>query len=367
MQQLTYIKAKKLIWEEKPEPKIINNDDALVRPFIVARCDLDAAFLFRNAYKYVALGRLFGQLDKKLGDIVRPNLFKGPFPFGHECVAEIVELGKEVRDFRIGQKVVIPFQISCGVCPICSGGLTSQCEETGSFNMYSGIGKHVTNGGTMSEIIRVPYANKMLIPIPEDMNLEGLGSASDNLPDAWCRVAPLLLNNPIKKVLIIGGTAKSVGLYAAGFAAKMDTEQVDYIDTSEERVGIANKLGVNGIRKRFQDHSEEYDLIVNASSSTKAIDYGLHHLRSGGVLSSAMIYLNRKISVPYFQMYAKNLTLKTGLANPMADIPEMLMFIKTKKMQPELVTTHLGSWDNAAIDLLLKTSKVMIKRHPLKN
>ncbi len=366
MKQLTYIKAKKLVWDDVTEPTIVANDDALVRPFIVARCDLDAAFLFRDAYKFVNLGKFLGLLDKDIDKVVRPNLFKGPFPFGHECVAEIVALGKEVRNFRLGQKVIIPFQLSCGECPVCSSGLTSQCEKTGAFEMYSGIGKHVSNGGTMSETLRVPYANKMLIPIPEGLNLEGLGSASDNLPDAWSRVAPFLRGRPGQKVLIIGGTAKSVGLYAAAFAAKMDTKQVDYVDTSEERTLIAHQLGANGINKRFQDHSGDYDLVVNASSSTHAIDYGLKQLKSGGVLTSAMIYLNKKVNIPYFRMYAKNLTLKTGLANPMADIPQMLEFIKEKQLRPELVTTLTGSWDKADTDLLQRTTKVMIKRNPLK-
>ena len=165
MKQLTYVKAKKLIWEEVAEPKIILGDDALVRPFIVARCDLDAAFLHNNLYQNILAGRFLGLIDQKLGDITRKDAFKGPFPFGHECIAEIVALGKEVKNFSIGQKVIIPFQISCGECPVCTSGLTSQCEKTGSFEMFSGIGKHVSNGGTMSDILRVPYANKMLIPI----------------------------------------------------------------------------------------------------------------------------------------------------------------------------------------------------------
>ena len=366
MQQLTYIKSKKLVWQETSEPEISEVDDALVRPFIVARCDLDSAFLFRDAYKLVNIGKFIGQVDKGVDEIVRPNLFKGPFPFGHECIAEIVALGKEIKNFKIGQKVIIPFQLSCGECPICSSGLTSQCEVTGSFNMYSGIGKHISNGGTMSDILKVPYANKMLIPIPDGLDLDGLGSASDNLPDAWSRVAPFLRNKQNQKVLIIGGTAKSVGLYATAFAVKMKTKQVDYIDTSEERTEIAIKLGANGINKKFQNHSDNYDLIVNASSSTKAIDYGIKHLNSGGTLSSAMIYLNKKINLPYFRMYAKNLTLKTGLANPMADIPEMLEFIKNEKLKLELVTTHIGEWESADKELLKRTTKVMIKRNPLK-
>ena len=211
MKQLIYQKKNTLVWDNVAEPTI-GKDDALVRPFVVARCDLDAAFLFRNTYQMVAIGRLFDQIDRTVGQIIRKNLFQGPFPFGHECVAEIVEIGADVKNFRIGQKVVVPFQLSCGECPICASGLTSQCEVTGSFNMYSGIGKHVSNGGTMSDLVKVPFANKMLIPIPEGMNWEGLGSASDNLPDAWSRVAPHLLYSPNKRVLIIGGAAKSVGL-----------------------------------------------------------------------------------------------------------------------------------------------------------
>ena len=66
-------------------------------------------------------------------------------------------------------------------------------------------------------------------------------------------------------MLILGGLAYSVGLYAAGLAAKMNTSQVDYIDTSAERVNIAKKLGANGIQKKFQNHHDTYDLIVNAS------------------------------------------------------------------------------------------------------
>lgn len=303
---------------------------------------------------------------KLIDNLERPNLFKGPFAFGHECVAEVVALGDGIRNINIGQKVVVPFQVSCGECPICSSGLTSQFEKTGSFNMYSGIGKHVSNGGTLSDVLKVPYANRMLIPIPEGLNLEGLGIASDNLPDAWSRVAPHPIGNPNKRVLVIGGTAKSVGLYAACFAAHMETKEVDYIDESRSRTDIARRFGVNTIHKPFQEHEGEYDLVVNASSSTKAIEYGIKRLASGGVLSSTMIYLNSKTTVLYFHMYAKNLTLKSGMANPMADIPKMLDFIKMKQLQPELVTTKVGDWADSASALLDRTTKVMITRHPLK-
>ncbi|GMN10877.1 alcohol dehydrogenase catalytic domain-containing protein [Croceitalea sp. MTPC9] len=366
MKQLTFVKTKTLKWEEVAEPKIELGTDAIVRPFLVARCDLDAAFLHNDIFKKYSIGKFLGLVDKTVPRFTRKDIFKGPFPFGHECIAEIVELGKEVSGFEIGQKVIIPFQISCGICPICDSGLTSQCEVTGSFNMYSGIGKHVSNGGTMSDLLKVPHANSMLIPIPNGMNLIGLASASDNLPDAWSRVAPYLLNRPNKSVLVIGGSAKSIGLYAAGFAVKMTNERVDYLDLSTERIDIANKLGANGIKKDFRLHTGNYDLIVNCTNSTKAIRLAVKWLNPGGAITSANIYFNKKVSVPFFQLYAKNIKLVTGLANPMADIPGMLQFIRNEKLQPELITTHIGDWESADTELLKKTTKVMIKRNPIK-
>jgi len=277
----------------------------------------------------------------------------------------MVELGGAVKGFRKGQGVVVPFKVSCGTCPICSSGLTSQCEEYGSFDMYSGIGKHDIRGGMISDLLLVPNAQHMLIPIPDGLDLLHIGSASDNLPDAWCRVAPHLLDKPGQRVLVIGGSAKSIGLYAAAFAAKMDAEQVDYVDTSKERVEIAHKLGANGIQQSFLDHDGEYDLIVNASSHKKAIDYGIKHLRSGGVLTSVVIFMNKSIKIPYFRMYGRNLTFKTGLANPMADLPQMLAFIKEKEVRIDLVTTVLAEWENACVALLRSTTKVIVHRSPI--
>ncbi len=366
MKQLTYIKTNTLNWESVVEPSIELPTDALVRPFIAARCDLDAAFLHTNVFERYTIGRFLGLTDKSIPDFVRKDLFKGPFPFGHECIAEILALGRDIRGFRIGQKVVIPFQISCGECDVCNSGLTSQCEVTSSFNMFSGIGKHIDKGGTFSDVLKIPFAQNMLIPIPEEINLDGLGSASDNLPDAWSRVAPFLLNDPGRKVLVIGGSANSIGLYAAYFAQAMQAE-VDYIDLSEERIKIAYKIGINAIQKDFKIHEGKYDLVVNASNSTKAVKLGIKWLRPGGVLSSANIYFNKSVGVPFFQLYAKNIKLVTGLANPMKDIPAMLDFIKKTGMKPELITTHIGSWEDADKDLLIRTTKVILKREPIIN
>jgi len=295
MKQLTFIKKGKLEWHEVSEPKIENPTDAIVRPFIAARCDLDAGFLHHDIYGKYRIGKLLGLTDEKVPEFTRPDVLKGPFPMGHECVAEIVELGKELTGFRKGQKVVIPFQVSCGTCPVCSSGLTSQCETYGAFDMYSGIGKHKIRGGMISDLFLVPNAQHMLIPIPEGMNWIDLGSASDNLPDAWSRVAPELINKPGKKVLVIGGATKSVSLYAVAFAMKMKTEQVDFMDTSKERLLIAQKMGANTFRPGSKDLDNRYDLIVNGTNTSNSIRNCIAWLRPGGVCQCSNIFLLKEL------------------------------------------------------------------------
>ena len=266
MQQLTYIKPGLLRWDEVPQPKLEDPASALVRPFAVARCDLDAAFLRKNIFRRFRLGRLLGLVDFNIADWMRPDLLKGPFPMGHECVAEVMETGAEVSGFFPGDRVVIPFQVSCGNCPICADGLTSQCEKYGPFDMYGGVGKHTVRGGMFSDAVLVPHAQHMLIPLPPDLDPVALASASDNLPDAWSRIAPALLDCPGKEVLVVGGSARSIGLYCVAFAAAMGAARVDFLETDPERLQIATSVGGNALNGDLTAVDRQYDLVVNGTN-----------------------------------------------------------------------------------------------------
>ena len=103
MRQLVFLGPGALEWREAPEPILGGPGEALVRPIAVATCDLDAAML-RGLV---------------------PSA--GPFPFGHEFVAEVISIGDEVQGVRVGQRVVVPFAISCGTCRMCQRGLTANC------------------------------------------------------------------------------------------------------------------------------------------------------------------------------------------------------------------------------------------------
>src|SRR5262245_53159362 len=167
MQQLTCLDPNKLEWIDVPAPRIQGDGEALVRPLAVARCDIDR-FLTSGLFP-----------------------LRGPFALGHECVGEVTALGDGVRGLAIGQRVVVAFQVSCGRCHRCVAGLTALCERMPTLSDYgmqplSGV----EYGGMLSDVIRVPYAEAMLRPIPRSLDPVSLASASDQVPDGHPAVAP---------------------------------------------------------------------------------------------------------------------------------------------------------------------------------
>src|SRR5689334_1548599 len=92
-------------WEDAPAPELTRPDEAIVAPIAVATCDLDVGVL-RGAFPLA-----------------------GPYPFGHEGVAVVTAVGDEVTGVEPGDRVVVPFQISCGTCAACCRGRTGNCER----------------------------------------------------------------------------------------------------------------------------------------------------------------------------------------------------------------------------------------------
>ncbi len=365
MQQLTYVKTGVLRWDEVKAPTLTDQTSALIRPFVVARCDLDAAFLRRDVFHLYRIGQLFYRVDSLIREMIRPDLLKGPFPMGHECVAEVLEVGTEVHGFFKGDHVIVPFQVSCGECPMCARSLTSQCQVHGAFDMFSGIGRHTDRGGMLSDVVLVPRARKMLIPLPPCLDPLSMASASDNLPDAWSRVAPELLGCPGKDVLVLGGSTQSIGLYCVAFAAAMQTSRVDYVEVNSARRLLASKLGATMVTAEPADVDRQYDLVINGTNRKQAIADSVRFLKPGGVCTSMNIYFSKSTPVPFFQLYAKNLTLKSGLGNPMVDIPPMLDFIKEHQVDVGGVTSRVADWEHAHEAFLEDTTKVVVHRKPL--
>ena len=199
MQQLVFEEAGRYAWRDAPDPEISDARQALVRPLMVACCDLDVA---------VAEGAL-------------------PMPpghaVGHEGLAEVVAVGDEVTTVRVGDRVIVPFQINCGECNACRRGVTGSCASLPLMAMY-GMAPlaGLDGGGFMSDLVLVPFADAMLLAVPVGVDPVAIASLSDNIPDGWRAIGPYRaelagLDEVDRRMLVVG--RRSIGLYAAGVSS----------------------------------------------------------------------------------------------------------------------------------------------------
>jgi threonine dehydrogenase-like Zn-dependent dehydrogenase len=373
MKQLYYLKKRRLEWREVAAPTLQSTTDAMVRPIAAARCDLDNAFLLHDMSTAVRIGLALHILDPLVKEAIGVPPFEGPFPYGHECVAEVVQLGSDVKGFALGDTVIVPFQLSCGHCGTCRLNLTAHCETDRTTPIRAfGFGKVTGDlGGMVTDLFRVPNAAHMLVKVPAGIAPATVASASDNIADGWRTVAPQLRARPGAPVLVLGGRAKSVSLYAAGAAVALGSERVDYVDTSDERLRIAESLGARAIKldasyRRLRDSSAllktGYPIAVDGNGVNGALDFAIRSLSAGGVCTTVFFHLRAGTPVPLWHMYVNGGTLTTGLANVRADLPDILETIRSGRLKPELVTTLLANWDDAPDALLDPTTKVVLVR-----
>jgi alcohol dehydrogenase len=374
MRQLTYIKKNTLEWWDIKEPKLETAQDVIVRPLAAARCDGDKAYLFYDITPMLQAGMAIHYLDPVTKNMFGKKPFKAPFAIGHECVAEILTCGDEVKHFKVGDKVIVPWSISCGSCLHCLSGLTSKCKDAGETLFSSfGFGESMGPwGGMITDKFRVPFANNMLVKIPSGIDPISLASASDNIPDGWRTVAPYLKKKPGAPVLIVGGSAASIGLYAAGVAVALGSSKVDYLDYEPARLAIAKSLGANPIEisknrsKWYRNNAPKisggYPITVDASMNQDGLRFAIRSVAPGGTCTTVGYYFQKGTSIPLMQMYANDTTLHTGVSHPRACLDDVLELIQSKKFQPEKITTLIANWEDADQAFLERTTKVVVHR-----
>jgi threonine dehydrogenase-like Zn-dependent dehydrogenase len=313
MRQLTRTEPGKLAWTEVAAPRLEGPRQALVRPLAVTLCDID-----------------------------RP-MIEGRFPvpgeigMGHELVAQVVEIGEAVTSVVPGDRVVVPFQISCGDCHQCRRGLTAHCRAVPPRSQY-GFGAYGGDyGGAFADLMRVPFADGMLLPLPAGLAPETVAAASDNLGDGWRAVAPALAERPGADVLVLGGIG-SVPLYAADVARACGAGRVDYLDSDPKRLAVAEKLGARPLEGPLPQAVGEYDITVDGTLfEPEGLACALRSLRPGGVCVGVTIYLQDP-HIPYFTMYGRGAELITGRVNARAAMPAVLDLAESGRIHPELVS-----------------------------
>jgi threonine dehydrogenase-like Zn-dependent dehydrogenase len=340
MQQLVFVRPRQVEWQEAPEPCLQGPGEALVRPLAVATCDLDGAILQGQAP------------------------FAGPFALGHECIARVLEVGRDVTSIAPGDLVVVPFQIACGTCVPCRRGLTATCAAVPRVSMY-GLGQAGGEyGGALSDVLRVPFADEMLLPCPPGVSPLALPSAGDNVADGWRAVAPALGQLPGASVLILCGPgSSSIPLYATQMARALDAGRVDVAAVRAQTVDLARSFGadsslVNGWLKRLGS----YDITVDASNDPEGLACAVRSTVAGGVCTSVSIYFDDGVALPLLEMYTKGITFVTGRVNSRAVLPEVLRLIAEQRIDPALVTTETAPWHEAPTALLSYTTKLVLYR-----
>jgi alcohol dehydrogenase len=320
-------------------PAVQGDGEAVVRPVAVATCDLDLAM------------------------IAGETPFPAPIALGHECVAEVVEVGDGVRGVEPGALVSVPFQVSCGECAACLRGHTGNCRTVPPFSMY-GFGQAGSNwGGFLADAVRVPYADHMLVPVPPGIDPLAVASASDNIADAWRTVAPPLERDPGADVLVMGGAgAGSIGLYAAALALALGAGRVVYVDADAGRRAVAEGFGAE-VQDSTGERPGRFPVTVDSSNDPDQLMLALRSTEPDGICTSTSIYFNEQPALPLLEMYMKCVTFVTGRVHARPAIPHVLELTGAGKLAPEQVTSRVVDWDDAAAALLERDwTKLVFRR-----
>jgi alcohol dehydrogenase len=330
MRALVAAPGARMRWRSVPAPVAPGPEQAIVHPLAASTCDVDCP---------LALGAM--------------NLAL-PVHLGHECVAEVLAVGERVSAVEPGDRVVVPFQISCGSCSSCRAGYPGSCLSVpplSAFGMGVGSGHF---GGAFSDELVVPYADAMLVPLPDGVAPAAAASLSDNIADAHRHIAPhlpaLLQADADTRILIIAGLSRrpllsaSVALYAGQIALALGARNVRLVDSRAEVRAHAERLGLIGLKPRELRGHAPAPLVVH--SSADPLRLALTHTAPDGICTSNG-GLHRSTGIPLVQMYIRRCTLHVGIPHARTNIPGALELIARGKLRPERVITSIAPFDDA--------------------
>lgn len=338
MRRLWFLEPGKLEWRDAEAPVVREPGDAIVRPIAATTCDLDVMIL-RGA-----------------------TPFAGPIALGHECIAEVVALGEGARSLHVGQLVVVPWHVSCGLCDRCRRARPNICRAYPPGAMY-GLDVAGDFGSFFSDLVRVPHATDMLVPLPAGLDPVACAAASDNLPFGYELTVPHLAEAPGADVLILGGCG-SVGLYAAAFAVAAGG-RVDYVDTDADRLARAERYGAKPIEAPPPRHMERsYPVTVDASAAVEGLRCAILSTEPEGMCSSVGVIWG-DASFPMREMYSKGIRFYTGRGKGLPNIARALEFVSAGRVDPALATTDIVPFDEADRALADPSMKMVMSRAPM--
>ncbi len=348
--------------ENVPEPKIINQRDAIIKITRTAICGSDLHLL----------------------DGYVPAMLKGDI-MGHEFMGEVVETGSDVKILRTGDRVVVPFTISCGSCFFCIRGQYSLCDNTNpdagkaeAVYGYSGAGlfgfSHLYGGyaGGQAEYVRVPFADVGPVKIPDSLEDEQVLFLSDIFPTGYMAAENCDIQ-PGDTVAVWG--CGPVGQFAIKSAYLLGAERVIGIDWVPERLRMAAEEGkaevINFLDVDVFDKLKEMTggigpdscidavgmeahghgsvgawvdkakaALMLATDRPTALRQAINACRKGGIVSVPGVYGGFLDKIPFGAAFAKGLTFKMGQTHVQKYLRPLLELIERGDIDPSFVITH---------------------------
>jgi threonine dehydrogenase-like Zn-dependent dehydrogenase len=298
---------------------------------------------------------------------------------GHEFMGEIVEVGSAVKQRRVGDRVVVPFTISCGRCLHCSRQEFSACDNTNhkaalseALNGQSGAGlfgfSHMNGGyaGGQAQYVRVPHADVGPLKIESDLRDDQVLFLSDIFPTGY-QAAQNCDIIPGESVVAVWGCGP-VGQFAIRSAFLLGAAKVIAIDREPERRAMAEEAGAITLESGDQVHEQlmnltggrgpdagidavgmeahgsAYDSVKQTLKLEQDRPYVLRQairvVKKGGVLSVPGVYSGMIDKMPFGVAFNKGLTFKTGQTHVQKLMQPLLKLIEDKKIDPSFVVTH---------------------------
>jgi len=360
--------------ESVPEPKIKQPTDAIVRITASAICGTD-------------LHMVRGTLpDMKPGTIL-----------GHEGVGIVEEVGADIRNFKTGDRVVIPSSIACGYCSYCRAGYHSQCDNANPNGPHEGtafFGGPASSGpfqGLQADYARVPFASVGLVKLPDEVDDDRAILLSDIFPTGYfgADIAEIRSGDT---VAVFG--CGPVGQFAIASAKLLGAGRIFAVDCIESRLDMARSQGAEAIdfnredpvsviqrmtggigadraidavgvdavapkkgpaaaqaRKEKKQHQQEVqevaprthpkgDLWVPGDAPSQVVNWAVQALAKAGTLSIVGVYPDSDRFFPLGLAAGKNLTVNMGNCNHRATIPMLVDLVRSGMVDPAEILTQ---------------------------
>ncbi|MCQ6264210.1 glutathione-dependent formaldehyde dehydrogenase [Fictibacillus sp. WQ 8-8] len=359
MKAVTFQGAKEIEVKNVEDPKLQEKEDIIVRITSTAICGSDL---------HIYQGALPAHKD---------------YVIGHEPMGIIEEVGPDVTKVKKGDRVVLPFNISCGHCYYCQHEMESQCDnsnrnpefDTGGY--FGFTDRYGDYSGGQAEYLRVPYGNFMPFVIPESAELEdeAVLFMSDVLPTAYWSVE----NSGVKEgdtVVVLG--CGPIGLMTQKFAWMKGAKRVIAVDNLRYRLNHAVKInnveafnfdqfdnmgahihevtnggadvvidcvGMDGKKSPVEAIEQKLKL---QGGTLSAIQIALKAVKKFGTIQLTGVYGSMYNMFPLGNIFERNITMKMGQAPVIHYMPMLFDKIANKEFDPTEIITHRVPLDQAS-------------------